>query len=224
MSAPAPPGPGVPGDDRNDPERTLVDGLQAYLEKLKQHGKDGPLESAEWDHFLRLHSLLFLRLVRSRHWPQADRDDGVQELLMTIMTKLAEFHFDPHRGHFEDWILATARHRAADLERSRRQRTMGRLSPKHEGSLPSREAGPEAAFDRNYLQEQVRDALAELGAQIAAEDFEAFLLHWFGDLTIREIAHRLGRTEAQLWSSHHRIIEKLRVLLVRRLGSDSSGW
>jgi RNA polymerase sigma factor (sigma-70 family) len=224
LSAPSPSGSGTPGKDRNDPDRVLVDRLQAYLEKLKQNGKSGPDESAEWDSFLRLHSVLFLRLVRCRHWPRADCDDGVQELLMTVITELAEFHFDPRRGHFEDWILATARHRAADLERSRRQRSMGRSSPEHEGSLSSREAGPEATFDQKYLQEQVRDALAELGTQIAPQDFEAFLLHWFGGLTIREIAQRLGTTESQVWSSHHRIIEKLRVLLVRRLGIDSSGW
>jgi RNA polymerase sigma-70 factor (ECF subfamily) len=223
LSAPVPSGPGAPGEDRNDPDRALVDRLQGFLEKLKQHGKDGPVESAEWDQFLRLHGVLFLRLVRSRHWHQADRVDGVQELLMVVIAELAEFHFDPHRGHFEDWIMSTARHRAADLERSRRQRPMERLSLERQGSLPSREAGPEAAFDRKYLQEQVRDALADLGAQVAPQDLEAFRLHWFEGLTIGEIARRLGKSEGQLWSSHHRMLEKLRILLVRRLGIDRCG-
>jgi RNA polymerase sigma-70 factor (ECF subfamily) len=223
LSAPAPSGPGAPGDDRNDPDRILVDRLQAYLEDLKQHGKGGPPDSAEWDHFVRLYRVRFVRLVRSRDWPEADRDDAVQELLVTVMREFAEFHFDPRRGCLENWIMATARHRAADLERARRQRSMECLSLEYESSLPSREPGPEAAFDRKCLQEQVWNALTEVGAQFASEDFDAFLLHWFGGLTVREISHRVGRPETQLWSSHHRIIEKLRAVLARRLEIDSCG-
>ena len=92
------------------------------------------------------------------------------------------------------------------------------LSPERESTLLSREADPAIAFDRKWLQELVRDALAELRPLITAQDFEAFMLHWFEGLTIREISQRLEMTETQIWSSHHRLIQKLRVLLARRLG------
>ncbi len=72
------------------------------------------------------------------------------------------------------------------------------------------------------MQERTRDAVIALSSRLDAQDFEAFRLHWFEGLTIREISLRLGKSEAQLWSSHHRAIERLRALLARRPGIDTT--
>jgi len=99
---------------------------------------------------------------------------------------------------------------------------MDHLSVACEGALPGREADPAIAFDRKCLQELVRDALAEIRPLVAPLDFEAFLLHWYEGLSIREISQRFGRSEAQIWSGQHRLTEKLRALLARRLGIDAT--
>jgi len=90
------------------------------------------------------------------------------------------------------------------------------------GNLPSREPDPEVDIDRTCMQERVRDAVTALSSRLDAEDFEAFRLHWFEGLTIREIALRVGKSEAQLWAGHHRAIQKLRALLARRPGRDTT--
>ncbi len=90
------------------------------------------------------------------------------------------------------------------------------------GNLPSREPDPEVDIDRKCVQERVRDAVTALSSRLDADDFEAFRLHWFEGLTIREISLRLGKSEAQLWSSHHRVMQRLRALLARRPGGDTT--
>ena len=91
------------------------------------------------------------------------------------------------------------------------------------GRVASREPDPATVFEQQCRVKLVRDALAELRPQVAQRDFEAFTLRWVDGLSVREIAGRLGMTESQIWSSHHRMRCKLRPLLFRRLngGPDS---
>ena len=83
--------------------------------------------------------------------------------------------------------------------------------------LAGREQDPAAVVERIQLTERVREALAELRTCASECDYEAFTLHWLAGLSVREVAQRLGRSEAQIWSSHHRMSKKLRPLLARRL-------
>ncbi len=217
-----PSGPLPTPEDKNDSDRVLLDRLRAYVEQRSRRDHSDPAADDDWDRVFQLYSVLFLNLVRERHWPEGDCEDGVQDLWMTVLTQLTGSQFDPHRGHLMDWIMAIARHRVSDLERCRRRRSMKHLDLGRAGNLPGREPEPELDIDRKCMQELVRDAVAELGSELNAQDFEAFRLHWFDGLTIREIALRLGKSEAHLWSSHHRAIQRLRALLARRLESDTT--
>lgn len=194
--------------------------IQAYLERLRQRGEADPAGAADWDRFVRSYARLLLELARGHHEPGSDRDDGVQELWLTLITRLPGLRYDPGRGDLRGWIAAAARHRLVDRQRSRRDHPMRGLDTTAAERLAGREPDPAAAFERKRLRELVRDALAELRPRIAPRDYEAFVLHRLQEQPVREIARRLGMTEGQVWSSHHRTLRKLRPLLARRLGPD----
>jgi RNA polymerase sigma factor (sigma-70 family) len=196
--------------------------IQAYLERLRQRGTADSTGDEEWDQFARLYARHFLELVRGRHWSEADRDDGMQELWLLLITRLPDLHYDPDRGDLRDWIAATARHRLVDRERCRRRHPLKRLDAGTAERLAGREPDPAAAFERKRLRELVWDALAELRTMVRPRDYAAFVLHWIRGLRVAEIAQGLGMTEGQVWSSHHRTLQKLRPLLARRLGLSPS--
>jgi RNA polymerase sigma factor (sigma-70 family) len=199
----------------------VVRRIQAYLDQLRQRGAPLPANREEWERFFRLHAPFLLRLVRSRHWSMEDCEDGVQELWLLLITRLPNLRYDPCRGEIRNWISTVAKHWLMDQDRYRRTRSMKRLGSKTVDQLAGREPDPVAAAERIQLTERVHEALAELRMCVSQRDYEAFTLHWLTGLSVKEVAQRLGRTEAQIWSSHHRMSCKLRPLLARRLEPGS---
>jgi RNA polymerase sigma factor (sigma-70 family) len=204
------------GDDACE----IVRRIQAYLCQLREHAASPSADSEEWNRLFRQHLPFFESLVRGRHWSVEDREDGVQELWLTIITRLPDLHFDPSRGDLNGWIATVARHWLVDQLRYRRARAVKRLDGEAADQLAGREPDPTATVERSQVAHCVQKALADLRGRVSDADYEAFTLHWLGGLRVREIAERLGKTEAQVWASHHRVREKLRPLLEHRLGSD----
>jgi dTDP-glucose 4,6-dehydratase len=196
--------------------------IQAYLEELRQHGRAHPPDSEEWDRFYRSHAQVLHRLVRGRHQSRDECDDSLQDLWLLLISRLPGLRYDPGRGDFRDWVAVAARHRLVDRERSRRSRPLGRLGDAASERLVGREPDPAVAFERSHLRELTRDALSELRLLVPPRDYDAFVLHWLQELSVREVAQRLGMTEGQVWSSHHRTRRKLRPLLAQRLDTESS--
>jgi dTDP-glucose 4,6-dehydratase len=209
-----------PGPDPDAKE--LIRHIQAHLEELRQHGQADPSNSEEWDRFYRSHEPVLLRLVQGHHWSQDECDDSLQDLWLMLISRLPDLRYDPGRGDLRDWIAVAARRRLMDRERYRRSHPVGCLSAEATERLVAREPNPAVALERNLMQDLVRDALAELRLLVPRRDYEAFVLHWLQERSVREIAQRLGMTEGQVWSSHHRTSRKLRPLLERRLHSESS--
>jgi RNA polymerase sigma-70 factor (ECF subfamily) len=220
MGAQTPRGPANPSGEED--AGAVLRRIQAYLERLRQRGGADPATDEEWDRFARSCAHLFLELLRGHHGAESDRDDGVQELWLMLISQLPDLRYDPRRGDLRDWIAAAARHRLVDRERSRRSHPLRCLDTGAAERLAGREPDPAAAFERTRLRDLVRDALAELRRLVAPRDYEAFVLRWLQERSVREIARRLGMTERQVWSSHHRTLRKLRPLLARRLGPGRS--
>jgi dTDP-glucose 4,6-dehydratase len=221
MSVHSPRNPVDPPDVDPD-DREAIHRIQAHLRELRQHGEDHALNREEWDRFYRSHMRDLSRLAQGYHWLQDELDDSVQDLWLMIISRLPDLRFDPGRGDLRDWIAVAARHRLVDRERCRRSHPVGHLGVEAIEQIVGREPNPATAFERNRMRDLVRHALDELSLLVSPRDYEAFVLHSLQELSVREVARRLGMTESQVWSSHHRTSRKLRPLLARRLDPESS--
>jgi RNA polymerase sigma factor (sigma-70 family) len=215
---------------RHDPDSHFADDphsidfvrrLQDRLTGLKRDCERATPDDDLWNTFIREHAPLFLRLVRQYPWPLEERDDGVQDMWLTIINQLKSFRIDPNRGTLENWMLVVVQHRLLDNERRRKRHSHLRLSQVEADELPGREPDPVDSLERTSVQELVQEALDELRQNINERDYDAFRLRWIDGWRVGEIAARLGMTEGQVWSSHHRTRLKLRPLLERRLGLRS---
>src|SRR5712671_612851 len=137
----------------------------------------------------RLRSFIRRRVADSR-----DAEDILQEVFTELVEAYRMFQTIDQAGA---WLFRVARNRIVDLFRKKRPVPLSDLAPQlnDEGEemsvedlLPSPDAGPEAAFARLMLVEEIEEALDEL----PSEQREAFVAHEIEGVSFKELAERTG--------------------------------
>lgn len=137
----------------------------------------------------RLRSFIRRRVADSR-----DAEDILQEVFTELVEAYRMFQTIDQAGA---WLFRVARNRIVDLFRKKKPVPLSNLAPQlnDEGEemsveelLPSPDAGPEAAFARVMLVEELEEALNEL----PDEQREAFVAHEIEGVSFKELAERTG--------------------------------
>jgi RNA polymerase sigma factor (sigma-70 family) len=155
--------------------------------------------------------------IRKRVADQADAEDILQEVFYEL---IEAYRMMKPVEQVTAWLFRVARNRITDLFRSK-QRTALRSEPlplAEDGTelqlddlLPSPDAGPEAAYVRGVLLEELEAAVDEL----PAEQREVFIAHELMGYSFNEIAQQTGVGVNTLLSRKHYAVVQLR----RRLQS-----
>src|SRR5256885_16420269 len=137
----------------------------------------------------RLRSFIRRRVADSR-----DAEDILQEVFTELVEAYRMFQTIDQAGA---WLFRVARNRIVDLFRKKNPLPLSALAPQldEEGEemsvedlLPSPDAGPEAAFARLMLVEELEEALDEL----PTEQRETFVAHEIEGISFKELAERTG--------------------------------
>ncbi len=121
--------------------------------------------------------------------------------------------FDSFRGesHIATWLIGIARHKLADFYR--RQRRTGHPLPLDAAhAVPSVEPAPIDAA----LATLDREEMARLLGRLSPERSEAVALRFFAELSHREVAAAMGKSEAAAKMLVHRGLQDLRRWLTAR--------
>ena len=150
--------------------------------------------------------------IRSR---VVDRDDA-EDILQDVFYELVEaYRTMQPLEQVTAWLFRVARNRITDLFRKREreaQRTLPATLAEDgeallpEDLLPSPDAGPEAAYARSVLLEELDDALDEL----PAEQREVFIAHELMGRSFNELAAQSGVSVNTLLSRKHYAVLHLR--------------
>jgi RNA polymerase sigma factor (sigma-70 family) len=137
----------------------------------------------------RLRSFIRRRVADSR-----DAEDILQEVFTEVVEAYRMFQSIDQAGA---WLFRVARNRIVDLFRKKKPVQLSDLAPQlnDEGEemtveelLPSPDAGPEAAFARLMLVEELEEALDEL----PNEQREAFVSHEIEGFSFKELSEQTG--------------------------------
>jgi RNA polymerase sigma factor (sigma-70 family) len=124
------------------------------------------------------------RFVRSRVADEGDAEDILQDVFYELVE--ASWLMKPV-DQAGAWLFRVARNRIIDFFRKKKPvRLDDDLSL--EEMLPSPDAGPEAAFARSLLWEELEDALGEL----PDEQCEVFIAHEIDGRSFKELAAETG--------------------------------
>jgi RNA polymerase sigma factor (sigma-70 family) len=142
--------------------------------------------------------------IRKRVPDQRDAEDILQEVLYELVEAYRLVNPIEHIGA---WLFQVSRNRIADSFRKKRPEA---LSDSIEGAwedlLPSPDAGPEAAYARSVLLEELEDALDEL----PEEQREVFVAHELEGRSFKELAAESGLSVNTLLSRKRYAVLHLR--------------
>jgi len=131
--------------------------------------------------------------IRKRVADQSDAEDILQEVFYELVEA---YRMMKPVEQMTAWLFRVARNRITDLFRSKK-RTSSTGAPvraedgdetQWEDLLPSPDAGPESAYARSVLLEELDSALDEL----PEEQREVFLAHEFLGYSFKELAEQTG--------------------------------
>jgi RNA polymerase sigma factor (sigma-70 family) len=131
--------------------------------------------------------------IRKRVGDRSDAEDILQEVFYELVEA---YRMMKPVEQVAAWLFRVARNRITDLFRSKKREALSEPAVKiddgeeiqWEDLLPSPEAGPEAAYARSVLLEEMDAALDEL----PEEQREVFVAHEFLGYSFKELAEQTG--------------------------------
>ena len=153
-----------------------------------------------------------LRNFIRRHVPDpGDAEDILQDVLYELVEAYRLMKPIEQAGA---WLFCVARNRITDRFRKKKAMLVSDLAQVEEDGemssleelLPSPDAGPEAAYARSLLLEELEDALEEL----PDEQREVFIAHEFEGRSFKELAAESGVSVNTLLSRKHYAVLYLR--------------
>jgi RNA polymerase sigma factor (sigma-70 family) len=149
--------------------------------------------------------------IRRRVPDQSDAEDILQE----VFSELVEaYRMMKPLEQVTAWLFRVARNRITDLFRSKKREastepavtTEDGETLQWEDLLPASDAGPESAYARSVLLEEMDAALDEL----PEEQREVFVAHEFLGYSFKELAQQTGVSVSTLLSRKHYAVLHLR--------------
>src|ERR1700688_620087 len=150
--------------------------------------------------------------IRKRVADESDAEDVLQDVFYELVEA---YRMMKPVQQVSAWLFRVARNRITDLFRKKRPEALrndgaalaedGEVLPL-EDLLPSPDAGPDAAYARNVLSEELDAALDEL----PEEQREIFIAHELDGYTFKELAAATGLSVNTLLSRKHYAVLHLR--------------
>jgi RNA polymerase sigma factor (sigma-70 family) len=149
--------------------------------------------------------------IRKRVADPSDAEDILQEVFYELVEAYRRMR---PAEQVTAWLFRVARNRITDLFRSKKRQVSNEPAVKIEDGeelrwedlLPSPEAGPEAAYARSVLLEEMEAALDEL----PEEQREVFVAHEFLGYSFQELAEQTGISINTLLSRKRYAVAHLR--------------
>ena len=149
-----------------------------------------------------------------------DADDAAQEAWLALADRIRHHRPEEDGRDFPAWSAIVVRNRLANLRRREARRAGVSLSREMADALIGREESPADVHERDRLRGAVRATIEEASGRLSEASHLAVTLRWIEGRTVPEIAEILGMSASQVRDRHRRALPILRLLLIRRFGSE----
>jgi RNA polymerase sigma-70 factor (ECF subfamily) len=206
---------------RMSPSDELIPTRWSLLSRLKDAA-----DADSWQEFFDTYWRLIYAVAVKAGLTDAEAQEVVQEVVIGVAKKMPEFRCDPAAGSFKAWLLQVTRRRIVDQFRKRQpwsptQPPRGPEAPAGTASRPEangtartstieRLPDPggydlEAAWEGEWKQHLLNQALARVKQTADPEQFQMFDLHVRLGLPAKEVARRLGVSLPRVYFAKYKI-------------------
>ena len=197
----------------------------SLLNRLKDWG-----DQESWQDFFDTYWRLIYNVAVKAGLTDAEAQEVVQETVIAVARKIAEFKADPAYGSFCAWLMRLTRWRIADQIRTRgKVGVQASACPSGEGTL-KRELQPAdtgltdtadrianpgvATFETMWSEEWEKNlmatALEQVKRQVSPKQYQMFDLHALQNLSVQHTARTLQVSAASVYMAKHRVSRLLK--------------
>ncbi len=178
------------------------------LERLRDRA-----DAEAWQRLVDLYSPLLSGWLRRHALQEADVDDLVQEVLVTVAREAPRFQHSGRPGAFRHWLRTILANRLREFWRSRRLRPAATGDSDFAGMLDQLEdhnSGISRLWEQEHDQHIVRRLLAMLEPQFAPSTWQAFRRVVLEGARPEAAAAELGLTVNAIFIAKSRVLQRLR--------------
>ena len=171
-------------------------------------------DSDSWRVFFDTYWRLLYNVARKAGLADTEAQDVVQETVISVARKMPEFHYDPAKGSFKQWLLLITRRRIQDHLRKRyRQVPVAQVRPTDLGEMtanvacpaPTPDARLDGVWDAEWREHVLRAAMARVKRQVNPKHYQVFDYAVLKGWPAGRIASLLGLNAAQVYLAKHRV-------------------
>jgi RNA polymerase sigma-70 factor (ECF subfamily) len=199
---------------------------KSLLSRLRDHE-----DTQSWQTFFDLYWRLLYNVARRAGLDDADAQDVVQDTVMAIAREIPQFHYDPERGSFKQWLFRILRRRVADhFRKLYRQPARAGMSPEMLEESDDAEAillqdgrTLSDAWDQEWERAVMDAAIAQVRAQANPKQFQVFDYCVLKEWPVAKVAATLGMNAAQVYLARHRVSQAVKRAARRINGERMEG-
>jgi RNA polymerase sigma-70 factor (ECF subfamily) len=187
-------------------------------------------DQESWRTFFNLYWRLLYNVARKSGLDDPSAQEIVQETVIGVARKMPEFHYDPDRGTFRQWLLRIARRRITDhLRRIYRQPPRAEITlesldedQEHSAAIIDQSASAiDAAWNEEWEKATFDAALARVRAAVNPRHFQVFDYCVLKEWPASKVAVTLNLNAAQVYLAKHRVAQAMK-RAVRRINDERS--
>jgi RNA polymerase sigma factor (sigma-70 family) len=187
-------------------------------------------DQESWRTFFNLYWQLLYNVARKSGLDDFGAQEIVQDTVIAVARKMPEFHYDPARGTFRQWLLRITRRRIIDhLRRIYRQPPRADVAPESldedveraAAVIDQSESAIETAWNEEWEKATFEAALAQVRVAINPRHFQVFDYCVLKEWPASKVAATLGLNAAQVYLAKHRVAQAMK-RAVRRINDERS--
>ena len=170
------------------------------IEKLKNLD-----DSYVWEKFFSLYWSLLFNFCLRKGLSYSEAEDIVQDTVITVVSKMPDFTYDPNKGSFKGWLYKITRRKIIDFQRKIIRRN--EVSSENMGD----NLKPDKDFDqiweeewKNYIQQQAIDLTLK---QVSTKQFQIYDSYVNQEIPVQEVCDFFQVSPNQVYLAKNRVGE-----------------
>ena len=172
-------------------------------------------DSDAWSHFETLYSPIVRSYCRRRGVQEADIDDLVQEVMVSVSKAIRSFEYDPGRGRFRSWFGTIA----ANKLKTFRARQSARAEFSDSTVVLSDQDVDYGEWESIFCQQILREASKIVRSKVEPLTWACFQATWMENQKALDVGQALGMPIHTVYVNKSRVLKMLDAE-VQRLADD----
>jgi len=204
---------GEEGDEVPTLIRTVNGRYETNMDLLLQLKSDETVNrEMGWGIFVDRYGPIICGFARNAGLPSSEADDIMQTVLFNFFKVADRFEYDPSKGRFRGYLKRITLNAIRQRYRKKQE---GNLDTFGMEAAEDPRDGLEAAFDREWAEHLLSEAMTEARPKFEPKTWEAFEMYGRRGMSCEKAAERLNMSQEAVRHAKSRVMRAVRQIVIR---------